>query len=69
MSRYEIVNEPPPPARESGKPRIKGHMKLTYVEESTQKVLGERVTDGWAENERRMREDAHLIDVITKEKE
>ena len=59
----EIVNEPPPPPRPSGKHRIRGHMKLTYVEEYTQKILKETMTDGWIENERRMREDAHIMDV------
>jgi hypothetical protein len=65
----EIINEPMPTPQPSGKPRIKGHMKLVYVDEASQKILKETVTDGWAENERRMREDAHLIEVITKKQE
>lgn len=63
----EIINEPIPPVRPSGKPRIKGHMKLIYVEEETQKILKETVTDGWAENERRTRDEAHILDVGRKE--
>lgn len=63
MSNYEIVNEPMPNPRPSGKPRIRGFMKLSYVEEATQKVLKETVTDGWIENERRTRDDAHILDV------
>ena len=59
----EIVNEPIPPGRPSGKPRISGHMKVTYVKEATGEVLKESVTDGWQENERRTREAAHILDV------
>ncbi len=67
MSNIEITYEPQPPPRETGKPRIKGHLKLSYVEEATQKVLKETVTDGWIENERRIREDAHLMEIVTKQ--
>ncbi len=56
-----------PPVRASGKPRIKGGMKLSYVKEATGEVLKETVTDGWAENERRTREDAHILNVGSRE--
>ena len=65
----EIVNEPTPPVRPSGKARIKGHMKLTYVKEATGEILKETMTDGWEENERRTREDAHILDVGHQEKQ
>jgi hypothetical protein len=61
----EIVNEPQPPFRPSGLPRIKGHMKVSYVKEG--EVLKESITDGWQENERRMRDEAHILDVGRKE--
>jgi hypothetical protein len=63
----EIVNEPQPPVRPSGLPRIKGHMKVSYVKEATGEVLKESVTDGWQENERRLRDEAHILDVGRKE--
>lgn len=61
----EIVNEPAPPPRASG--RTSGRLHLKFVKESTGEVLGEVESDPMKENERRTRDDAKILDVGRRE--
>jgi hypothetical protein len=57
----EIANEPTPPPRPTG--RTSGKLHLMFVKEETGEVLGEVESDPMMENERRLRDEAKILDV------
>jgi hypothetical protein len=54
----EVVNEPQPPFRSSGKRSLKGGAHILFVEEKTGKQVAEVITPEYIhENERQLREE------------
>jgi hypothetical protein len=62
----EIINEQAPPPRPTG--RTSGKLHLVFVKEETGEILGEVESDPMMENERRLRDEARILDVGHKSK-